>query len=146
MKCFNVSLLVFQYLLNLQQSCSICLLDSIGQLLHGHVKSMLGKNCNLYSPIGAWLVIALVVRAQSKFKQPKAWSQGPPLAQDGSITLRSSSKRSRKWLPFPSNAWKVIFHSLFNSLQSNFLQKSQDNLVGYEGVTEKDFASLSMSW
>ena len=107
---------------------------------------MFGKNCNLYLPIGAWLVIALVARAHNKLEWPKAWSHGPPLAHEGSISFRLSSNKFRKLLPFLSDAWKVIFQSLFDSSQSDFLQKSHDILIGRDGVTEKDLESLSMSW
>ena len=62
------------------------------------------------------------------------------------MVLRLLSKRSRNCLPFPSDAWNVIFHWLMMSLLSNFLQKSQDILHGYEGVTVKDLESLSVSW
>ena len=49
-------------------------------------------------------------------------------------------------MSFPSDAWKVIFHRLVDSSQSVFLQKSQEILERYNGLTMKDFESLSMSW
>ena len=114
--------------------------------MHGQEKIMYGKNRNLYFLIGAWPIIALVMRAHSELEWPKAWSHGPPLTCDGSMSYSSSSNKSRKWCPFPSNAWKVIFHRLVDSSQSVFLQKSQEILDGYNGVTKNDFESLSTSW
>jgi len=48
-------------------------------------------------------------------------------------------------LPFPFNAWNVIFHNLIDLSQLDFLQKSQEILDEYEGVTEKDLESLLAS-
>ena len=66
--------------------------------------------------------MALAAWAHSELEWPKAWSHGPPFAEDGSISLESLSNKSRKCLPFPSDAWKVIFHNLADSSQSTFLQ------------------------
>ena len=60
--------------------------------------------------------------------------------------LRSSLSNSRKFLPFPSDAWNVIFQSLIGSSLSDFLQNSQEILLGKEGVTTKDLESLSTAW
>jgi len=46
----------------------MCHLVSIGYRLQGQVKLSQGRNLNLYSPIGAWLVIALETQAQSEFE------------------------------------------------------------------------------
>ena len=46
----------------------MCHLVSIEYRLQGQVKLSRGKNLNLYSPIRAWLVIALEAQAQSKFE------------------------------------------------------------------------------
>jgi len=43
-KWLNKSLLGFQYPLNLWHSWSICILVSIGYLLHGQLKFLFGKN------------------------------------------------------------------------------------------------------
>ena len=141
-----MSLLGFQYPLNLLQSKRICLLVSIGYLLHGHKNSELGKNQSLYSPMGIWLVIALVALAHSELEWPTICSHGPPLMYDGLTTLRLSSSSSRKFLPFPLEAWNVIFQSLISSSLSDFLQNSQEILFGKEGVTTKDLESLSTLW
>ena len=66
--------------------------------------------------------MALAAQVHSELEWPKAWSHGPPFAEDGSMSLESSSNRSRKCLPFPSDAWNIIFHKLANSSQSAFLQ------------------------
>jgi len=64
--------------------------------------------------------MTLAARAHSELEWPKTWSHGPPFAEDGSMLLESSSNKSRKCLPFPSDAWKVIFHKLIDSSQSTF--------------------------
>ena len=102
------SLLRFQYSLNLLHSCSMWRLDSIGYCPQGHLNSSFGKNLSLYSPIGTWLMIALEALAQRELEWPKFWSHGPPLIYDGSSGLLSPSTRSRKCLPFKSDAWNVI--------------------------------------
>ena len=141
-----MSLLGFQYPSNLLQSKRICLLVSIEYSLHEHENSELGKNRSLYSPMGAWLVIALIARAHSELEWPTICSHGPPLMYDGLTTLRSSSSSSRKFLPFPSEAWNVIFQSLISSSLLNFLQNYQEISFGKEGITTKDLESLSTSW
>ena len=76
-------------------------------------------------------------------KKPKAWSQGPPLMYDSSMILLLMLMRSRKFLSLPSDAWKVIFHRLMMLSLSDFLQKSQDSLLGNDGSGLNDFDSLS---
>ena len=71
--------------------------------LHKQLKFFLGKNLNLYSPIGAWLVIALVALAHNKLEWPKCLSYDPSLMYNSSIMLLLLS-RSRKCFPFRSNA------------------------------------------
>ena len=44
------------------------LLVLIGYCLHGHLNSSLGKNRRQYSPIGVWLVMALVALAHSELE------------------------------------------------------------------------------
>ena len=46
----------------------MCCLVSIGYKPQGQMKLSRGKNLNLYSPIGVWLVIALEAQAQSEFE------------------------------------------------------------------------------
>jgi len=58
--------------------CRICALVSIGKLPHGHVKGSLGKSLSLYSPMGAWFVISLVMHAHNELEKPKYFSQAPP--------------------------------------------------------------------
>ena len=57
--------------------------------------------------------------------------------------LSSLSTSSRKFLPFISDAWKVIFHLLARSSHLLFLLKSHDDLLGKSGVGLKDFVSTS---
>jgi len=47
--------------------------------LHGHELTLPGKNLALYLPVGAWLVISRVTRAQMEFDIPMVLSQLPPL-------------------------------------------------------------------
>jgi len=47
--------------------------------LHGHLNFSLGKNLSLYSPVRAWLVIALEACAYREFEWPKTLSQDPSL-------------------------------------------------------------------
>jgi len=54
-----VSLIGFQYLLNLLNSWRIWHLDLIGYDSHGQLKSSLRKNLNWYSPIRAWFVMVV---------------------------------------------------------------------------------------
>ena len=51
-----------------------------------------------YLPIGAWLVINLVIHAHIKFERPKFFSQTPPLEYVGQISWLSSLFKSRKFL------------------------------------------------
>jgi len=139
------SLLGFQYLLNLWYSWSICLLVSIGYSLYGYLKSSFGKNLRQNSPIGTWLVMAWVALVQREFECPKAWSHSPPLMYDGSIILKSSSNKFMKLFPFPSEAWKCIFHCFIMLSLSVFLQKFHEVLQGKKGVGLNDLESLSTS-
>ena len=109
-------------LLNLLHSWRMCLLNS------GQEKSSLGKNLRWYSPIGAWLVIALVALTQRVFEWPKYWSHGPPLIIDGTRGKRLSSHNPRKFFPLWSDAWKDLLHCAEIISQLHFLQKSHDDL------------------
>ena len=133
-------------MLNLWHSWIICYLVSIGYEPHEHVKFSLGKNLSQYLSIGVWLVIALVARAQSEFKWPNCDSYRPPLEYDGSIGCKSLSKRSRKLLPLKSDAWKDIFHCDRIESHSDFLQKSQEDLYGKDGIDTKFLVSLPTIW
>ena len=62
----------------------------MGYDLHGQLKLSQGKNLSLYSPIGAWFVIALVALAYSEFEWLKNLSHEPPLTYEGSMILLSS--------------------------------------------------------
>jgi len=64
------------------------------------------------------------------------------LELDGSIGFKSSSKKSRKFLPLESDAWKVIFHCKRMELHSDFLQKSQEDLHGNNGIDTISLVSL----
>ena len=135
----------FQYSLNLLQSWRMCCLDSMGYWPHGQLNSLLGKNLSLYSPISAWLMIALVALVQSELEWLKFWSYGPPLICDSSSGLLLPFMRSRNWLLFRSDAWNIIFHLLARSSHSSFLLKSQESLLGYVGVSLKDLVSESIA-
>ena len=137
------SLLGFQYSLNLLHSHKMWCLVSIGYCPQGQLKSSLGKNLSWYSPVGAWLVIALDALAHNELEWLKYLSHEPPLIYDGSITLSSLLMRSRKCLPFISDAWKVISHLLIRLSHSFFLLQSQDDLLGNSRVGLKDFVSTS---
>ena len=106
-------------MLNLLYLWRIWCLDLIGYNLHRQLKSSLEKNLSLYSPIGAWLVIALVALTYRKLEWPKNLSHELPLIYNGSIGLLSASTRSRKCF---SNLARVlnIRHTLFKNKQ-NFL-------------------------
>ena len=125
---------------------STCHLVSIGYVPYGHVKLSLGKNLSWYSPIGAWLVIALVAWAQSEFEWPSCNSHRLPLEYDGLIRCKLLPRRSRKFLPLESDVWKVIFHCKRIELHSDFLQKSQEDLHGHEGIDTKFLVSLLTIW
>ena len=143
MKWLIKSLLGFQYSLNLLHSCRMWFLDSMGYNLHGQLKSSLGKNLSLYSPIGAWLVITLKALAHSELEWPKCLSHGPPLMYDSSIMFSSLSSKSRKCFPFMSDAWKIILHLLARTSHSFFLLKSHDDLQGKSGIGLNNLVSLS---
>ena len=137
------SLLRFQYLLNLLHSCKMWHLVSIGYCLLGQLNSSLGKNLSLYSPIGVWLVITLDALAHNELEWLKYLSHEPPLIYDSSIVLLLLSLRSRKCLPFISDAWNVIFHLFTRLSHLFFLLKSQDDLLGKSRVGLNDFVSTS---
>ena len=123
----------------------MCHLVSIGYVLHEHIKLSLGKKLSQYSPIGAWLVIALIAQAQSKFEWPNCNSHRPPLEYDGLIGCKSSPRRSRNFLPLKSDAWKVIFYCERIESHSDFLQKSQEDLHGNDRIDTKFLVSLLTS-
>jgi len=114
----------FQYSLNLLHSYSIYCLDLMGYWSYRHLNSLFGKNLSLYSPIGAWLVIALVALTQRELEWLKFWSHRLPLICDSSSKLLSLSTRSRNWLPFRSDTWNIIFHLLVRLSHLSFLLKS----------------------
>jgi len=68
------SLLRFQYPSNLLHSWRMWCLDLMGYDPHGYLNFSLGKNLSLYSPVGAWLVIALKVCAYKEFEWLKTLS------------------------------------------------------------------------
>ena len=123
-----VSLIGFQYLLNLLYSWRMWCLDSIGYNLHRQLNSSLGKNLSRYSPIGAWFVMALVALAHKKLEWPKCLIYGPPWVYKGSIFVRSSFNRLRNCFPLRSDAWKFICHCLIILSLSSFLLKSHEVL------------------
>ena len=129
--------------MNLLHSYKICHLDSIGYKMHGQANSSLEKNLSWYSLIGVWLMMALVALVQIKLKWPKYWSQRLLLIADSLRRFELLSRSSRKFLPFRSDTWKYIFHCEIIELQSNFLQKSQDNLHRKIGDKLKLLVSLS---
>ena len=116
---------------------------SIGYNPHGHLNSSWGKKWRQYSPIGAWLTIALVALVHSEFEWPKCLSHNPPFEKDGSIDQRSSSRRSKKLLPFTSEAWNSIFQVLRILSHSLFLSNSQEDLHRKMGMRSNFFVSLS---
>ena len=71
---------------------------------HKHLNSFWEKNISWYSPIGAWLTIALVALAQSELEWPKYLSHGPPSDINGLTDFKSLSSSSRKLHPLLSNA------------------------------------------
>jgi len=52
-------------------SCKMYVLVLKRELLHGHVISILAKNLDLYSLMGVWFVISLVMQAHNKFDKLK---------------------------------------------------------------------------
>jgi len=96
MKWAIVSLLGFQYLLNLLHSYRICHLVLIGYKLHGYKKSSLEKNLRWYLLMEAWLIIVLVALVHKEFKWPNCCNQELSLITNGSIELRSVSNNSKK--------------------------------------------------
>jgi len=132
-----VSLLGFQYSLNLLHSCRIWYLVSIGYDLHGHKIFSLGKNIRWYSPMEAWLTMALVALVHNELEWLKCCNQGLPLIVNSSIGLRLLSSNSRNFLPLKSATWKDIFHCKRTESHSHFLQKSQDNLHGKIEIESK---------
>ena len=76
----------------------------MGYTLYRQVNSSIGKNLSWYSPIGAWLTIALVALVQIKLKWPKYWTYGLLLIVDSLREFELLLSSSRKFLPFRSNA------------------------------------------
>ena len=87
----------------------MCYLNLIGYKPHRHSNFSLGKNLSWYSPIDAWLTIALEALVQSKLECPKYLSYSFLLAIDGIIGHMLLSRSSRKCCPLLSEAWKCIF-------------------------------------
>ena len=141
-----VSLLEFQYSLNLLHLYRIWYLVLIGYDPHGHKMSSLEKNLRQYLLIGAWLIIALVALMHNELEWLKCCSQGLSLMIDGSIGLRLLFSNFRKNFPLRSATWKDIFHCKRTELHSCFLQKSQDDLHGKIGIELNLLESLSMSY
>ena len=133
-------------LLNLWYSWRMYHLDSMGYKPHGQLKISKEKNLNRYSPIGAWLVIALDAQVQSKFEWLDCKSHGPSLEHKGSIGSKSLLNRLRKFLPLELDTWKVIFHWDKMKLHSDFLQKSQKDLHRNIGIEIMFLVSLSTIW
>ena len=138
-----VSLLKFQYSLNLLHLYRIWCLVLIGYDPHGHKMSSLEKNLRQYLLIGVWLIIALVALIYNELEWLKCCSQGLSLMIDGSIGLRLLSSNFRKNFPLRSATWKDIFHCKRTELHSCFLQKSQDDLHGKIGIELNLLESLS---
>jgi len=65
------------------------------------------------------------------------------LEKDSLTGYELSSNKSRKLLPFESDAWKVILHCKRIELQSDFLQKSQEDLHGKDSIETMFLVSLS---
>ena len=59
---------------------------------HGQATSLLGKNFCLYSPIGAWLMMSLVIHAHSKLERLKCFSRAPPFEYDGHMGFPSNEQ------------------------------------------------------
>ena len=106
------------------------------------LKSSLEKNLILYSLIGAWLAIALDALAHRELEWGKNLSHELPLEYDSSMSLSSTSTRSRKSFPLISKAWKVIFQILIKLLYSDFLLKFHDYLQGRSRMELSDLVSL----
>ena len=123
-----VSLIGFQYLLNLLYSWGIWHLDLIGYNLHRQLNSSLRKNFSWYSPIGVWFVITLIALVHSELEWLNCLIHGLPLVYEGSISVRSLFNRLRNCFPLRSNAWKVICHCLIILLLSSFLLDSNDSI------------------
>ena len=115
-----VSLIGFQYLLNLLHSWRIWRLDSIGCDLHGQLNSSLGKNLNRYSPIGAWFVIACVA-------QIRCWRQNCQVCNNRQLLflLQQSALWNEKWLEKISNNLDPGENSLFKELKDRKIPLKQ---------------------
>ena len=87
--------------------------------------------------------MALVALVHNKFDKPKYCNQGPPLIFEGMIEFRSSSNKSRKFLPLKFAAWKDILHYNMAELLFFLLQKSQEDLQEKEGIESKLLELLS---
>ena len=124
-------------------SCKMWCLVLIRYCPQGQLNSFLRKNLSLYSSIGAWLVIALNALVHNELEWPKYLSYKPSLIYDGFIVLLSLSTRLRKYLPFISDTWNIIFYLFTRLLYSFFLFKSQDDLLGKSRVGLNNFISIS---
>ena len=133
-------------MLNLWHSWRICCLDLMGYKPHEQLKISKEKNLNQYSPIGAWLVIALNAQVQSEFKWLNCESHGPSLEHEDSMGSKLSLNKLRKFLSLESDAWKVIFHWDRMESHSDFLQKSQKDLHENIGIETMILVSLSTIW
>ena len=136
------SLFRFQDFLYCAQSNKICLLISIEYSPHLHAKDSLEKNLSLYSPIGAWFVISLIIWVHIEFDKPKCFSQAPLLGYVGWISWWWSLFNSRKFLLLYFEAWKYICHYLTMMLHFSFLLNFYENLLRYTGSIFIHFDSL----
>lgn len=130
-KCAIESLLGFQYLVHLWK---MWCLDLIGYKPHRYLNSFLKKNLSQYSPIGAWLTIALEALVQSKLEYSKNLSHGLPLAIDSSTGFKSLLRSSRKCCSLLSDAWKSTLQLLRMLSHLFLLLKSHEDLHGKIGV------------
>ena len=135
----RVSLLEFQYLLNLWHSWRMCCLDSMGYKPHRQLKISEGKNLNRYSPIGAWLVIALDAWVQSKFEWLNYKSHGSPLEHEDSMGSKSSLNRLRKFLSLESDIFDVMVsnHLIYTAMNSKELSFSCGNIDSSESFDNR---------
>ena len=110
------------------------------------LNSSCGKNLRQYSPMEAWLTMALNALAYNKFEWPKYFSHNSPLEYKSLMGCRLSSKSSRNSLPFVSEAWNIIFQLLRILLHLFFLSNSYKNLHGKIGTRSNFFVSLLTIW
>ena len=118
-------------------------LDSMGYKPHRHLNSSQEKNLSQYSPIGAWLTIALVALVHNELEWPKNLSHEPPLAAYSSIEFEFSSRRFIKLWPLVFDAWNDIFQLLRIESYLLFLLKSHNNLHRKIGKILNSLVSLS---